>query len=467
MCVYYTDEEAVSDPTPHSTTSDSSTKTCCYYSCFGFAIFTNRLSPVLRDAWKQGTKKVVDASLPTLSTLSRYILFCTQALIVAACIILSIASTSFKDENMVRSVSLIACLVVNILERFVSWCGCCQSNGKTYNAFSDITRNLLTDVFLYPAVIASIMNALNTQSYNVVLSLFDDTIYANVSNSDRAVRDDAINFSMNALVLLLFVVMVHLLRLWHLGSIARSLVRGFRNNVSEARSSARVFIIAFFLHVLVQSIVQLLYLFLIGYRVHVESSDPSQPQILGVSVYLFAMMMCGELVPLISVFLFFIATQKWVEEFPIVFFLDHIPSQQLQQQQLLSVTAWNRIEYMFKSLHTFNMRCSGCLFGLIHPLASPLQIVIAMTFFALWVVFVCAYPISGIDSSSLDLSLSRASHGLVGTIGIAVVYGIVGLLSLLSNLLPLIYGFLGLTLLPFWGIFYTCAALSSVCNSKS
>ena len=456
------DEEMVIDPTPHCSDSDSCGKACCYSSCFGFAIFTNRLSPTLRDAWKSGVKYVTDTSLPVFSTQSRYILFSIQALITAACITLSFVSTPSKNENLVRSVSLIACLIVNILERVISWCGCCQSKRKTYNAFSDITRNLLTDIFLYPAVIASIMNALNTQSYNVVLSLWDDSIYSNISNSDDVIQDDAINISMNVLVLLLFIVMVHILRLGQLGKIVKSLVGKFKENVSGARSTARVFIVIFFVHVFIESIIQILYLFLIGFRIHAEMTDPSQPQVFGVSVYLFIMMVCGELVPLLGIFMYFITAQKWVEEFPIALLLDHTPS-----NRSLSGTVHDRVEYQFKELHTFNMKCSGCLFGLLHPLVSPFQILIMMAFFALWALFVCTYPISSIDSTYLDLSLSKASSSLFSTVGIAVVYGLLFLLSFLVNLLPLIYGFLSLAMLPFWGIFYTFIGCSALCNTKS
>ena len=340
------------DPSPDRSDSDSCGKACCYYSCFGFATFTNRLSPTLRDAWRSGVKNITEMSLPVFSTQVRYILFFIQAVVTLTCIITSFVTTSFKNENLVRSVSLVACFVVNILERIFS-CGCCHLKRKTYNAYSDITRNVLTDIFLYPAVVASIMNTLNTQSYNVVFSLWDSSIYANASNESKAVREDAVNFSMNALVLLLFIVMVHVVRLGQLGAIVKSLVGNFKEDVSGARSTSRAFIVIFFVHVLIQTIVQCLYLFLIGFRFHAELSNPSQPQILGISVYLFTMMVCGELVPLLGIFMYFIAAQKWAEEFPIALLLDNIRS-----ERSLSGTAHNRVEYQFKALHKFNTNVS-------------------------------------------------------------------------------------------------------------
>ena len=408
-------------------------------------------------------KQVINMSLPVISTQARYILFWLQVLVSITCIVLSVGFNPFDNNGLVRSASLVACLVVNVLERLVPWCGCCSSRKETYNALSDITRNLLTDIFLYPAVIASIVNTLDTHSYNVVLSLFDSSIYANSSNVNAAIKDDAINFSLNGLILLLFIVMVHFLRIWQLGFVMKSLLASFKNSLSEARSSARVFIVIFFLHVLVQSIVQMLYLFLIGYRVHAEKTDPSQPQILGVSAYLFIMMVCGGLVPLTGIFMYFITVQKWAEEFPIAFLLDHTPSSLSANQP----HTLHRIEHEFRSHHAFNTSCSGCLFGLIHPLVSPLQTLIAVIFFSFWVLFVFTYPISSVTSTGLDLFLSTSSHGLVGTVGVAVVYALIVLLSLLGNLLPIVYGFLGLVMLPFWAIFYTLVGLSSLCHTKS
>ena len=348
----------------------------------------------------------------------------------------------------------------------VSWCGCCGSKKDTYNAYSDITRNFLTDICLYPAVLASIMNALNTQSYNVVVSLWDESTY-NVSKADEVMRDDAINFSLNLLVVLLYVVMVHFLRLWQLGGIVRSVLREFKKNVSGARSTARAFIVVFFVHVLVQSIVQTLYLFLIGYRMQREVNDSYavEPQILGVSVYLFIMMVCGELVPLVGIFTYFITTQKWAEEFSIAFLLDHSSS---EQSDMPSEEERAQLERHFKSLHGFNMQCSGCLVGVVQPLVSPLQVAVEITFFALWALFVSTYLVRSLGSTSgLELSLVESSHGLYGFIGSVSVYGLVVLLSLFSNIIPLAHGLLGLALLPFWVILYIILGCSTLCKTKS
>lgn len=439
-----------------------SCSTCLYYSCFGFAIFTNRLSPALRGAWKSGTKLATDISLPVFSFKSRYFIFATQALITAACMILSFAATSFKNENLVRTVSLTACLIVNVLERVISWCGCCQSKQKTYNAFSDITRNILTDIFLYPAVVASIVSILNTKSYNTVLSIWDNSVYANVSNADDVKEEDAINISLNGTVLLLFIIMVHGLRIGQLGKIVASLLGKFKVDVSGAGSTARVFIIAFFVHVLIWSVVQLLYLLLIGFRIQTEMTDSSQPQVLGVSVHLMTMMICGELVPLLGIFMYFITAQKLVEEFPIALLLNHGSSTQSP-----SGAAYDRIKYQFKTHHTTNTKCSGCFFGLIHPLMSPFQVLIMMVFFILWLLFACTFPVSSTDSTYLDLSFGNTSPSQWNTVVMAVVYGLVVVLSFLVSLLPLVYGLLGLAMLPFWGLFYMFVACISLCNTKS
>lgn len=462
-CTQCTDEELTIIPASHCPELQScSCNTCLYYSCFGFTIFTDRLSPALRGAWKSGAKLATNITLPVFSLQSRYIIFATQALITAACMILSFASTPLKNENLVRTVSLTACLIVNVLERVISWCGCCQSKQKMYNSVSDITRNLLTDIFLYPAVVASIMNTLNTRSYNTVLSIWDDSVYANVSNADEVIEEDAINISLNATVLLLFIIMVHGLRLGQLGKVVASLLGKLKGDVSGARSTARVFIIGFFVHVLIWSVVQLLYLLLIGFRLQTEMTESSQPQVLGVSVHLITMMICGELVPLLGIFMYFITAQKWVEEFPIALHLNHAASTQSP-----SGAAYDRIKYQFKTLHTTNTKCSGCLFGLIHPFMSPFQLLITMVFFILWLLFVCTFPVSSTDSTYLDLSFGNTSSSLRNTVVMAVAYGLIVVLSLLVSLLPLVYGLLGLAMLPFWFFFYMFVACISFCSTKS
>ena len=408
-------------------------------------------------------QQAIKAALPTFSIGWSYFFLCTQLLIISACAILSFASTPLEGENIVRNAALVACLIVNVTERFVSWCNCCGSKKDNYNAFSDITRNLLTDITLYPAVLASIINTLKTRSYNVVLSLWDDSIYGNASRVNIVQRDDSINFSMNLLVVLLFVVMVHLLRLWQAVRIAKTLIGEFKKNVSGARSASRTFLIGFFVHTLLWSIVQILYFCLIGYRLHVEMGEQSHPQVLGVSVYLFIMMVAGGLVPIVGIFMYFIMTQKWVEEFPIAFYLDRVPSQHLLSLTLSS----DRVERQFKTLHETNVRCSGCLYGLIHPLVSPLQLILTTSFFAMWVLFAFSYPIVSLSATKVDLFLSDASHGLVGLIGTAIVYGAVVLLSFFGNILPLLYGFLGVAMFPFWLLFYTIVSCWSLCSKKS
>lgn len=463
-CIQCTDEELTIIPASphHSELQPGPCNACFYYSCFGFTIFTDHLSPTLRGAWNSGAKLITDISLPVFSFQSRYIIFATQALITAACMILSFAATPLKNENLVRTLSLIACLIVNVLERVISWCGCCQSKQKTYNAFSDITRNLLTDILLYPAVVASIVNTLNTKSYNTVLSIWNNSVYANVSNADDVMKEDAINISLNGAVLLLFILMVHGLRLGQLGKIVALLLDKLKEDVSGARSTARVFIIAFFVQVLIWSVVQLLYLVLIGFRVQTEMTESSQPQVLGISVYLFIMMICGELVPLLGIFMYFITAQKWAEEFPIAILLNHAPS-----TQSLSGAVYDRIKYQFKTLHTTNVKCSGCFFGLLHPLMSPFQLLITMVFFILWLLFVCTFPISTTDSAYFDLSFGNVSSSLLNTVVMAVAYGLVVVLSLIVSLLPLFYGLVGLGMLPFWGLFYTFIGCISLCNTKS
>lgn len=399
---------------------------------------------------------MTEMSLPVFSTRTRYILFCVQALITIACIVLSVFATSFKEENLVRLVSLAAVIVVNLLERLIYWCGCCKSIRKSYDAYSDITRNFLTEIFLYPAVVASIMNALKNRSYNVVVSLWDSGIYN--STSGTALRDDAINFSLNGLVLVLFIFAVHLLRLGQLGSIVRSLLSKCKENASGARRSSRVFIIGFFLHVLAETVVQFLFLFLIGSRIQTEMSTSSHPSVLGVSVYLLIMMICGMLVPFFGIFLYFLSMQKWLEEFPIVLLIDHTP-----HNRPLSDTTLERVEWQFKALHAFNTKCAGCVFGLIHPMMSPLQMLAGIAFTILWVLFVFSFPVLELDSTSVELSLGSSFSSTV-VVYMAVVYGFAVIFSFLVNLLPITYGFLGMAVLPFWIPFYLCVGCYSLCS---
>ena len=401
---------------------------------------------------------MTEMSLPVFSTKTRYALFSMQALITVACIVLSFFSTSFENENIVRLVSLAAVFVVNLLERLVYWFGCCDTIKESYDAYSDITRNFLTELFLYPAVIASIMNTLKMHSYNAVVSLWDPGIYKNTSNT--SLQDDAINLSLNGLVLVLFVFVVSFLRLVQLGSIARSLLSKCKERVSRARCSSQVFIVGFFLHVLAATIVQFLFLFLIGSRIQSEMSDIAHPTALGgVSVYLLIMMVCGELVPFVGTFLYFLSMQKWLEEFPIVLLLDHTPG-----SRTLSNTNLDQVEWKFKALHASNNRCTGCVFGFIHPLMSPVQMLINMAFSVLWILFVFSFPVRELSSSTVELSLAPSSSSSpTVVIYMTAVYGFSVLFSFLVNVLPITYGFLGVVVLPFWVPFYCCVACYSLC----
>lgn len=425
-----------------------SKKSCYYKTCFGFPVLTSHLSPTLMTAWSQGVSLIAEQSLPVFSRRVRLTLFALQQLMTLGILI---ALPFFSPGNWIQLGCLAACVITNTLERVI---GCVQSHRKSYDAVSDITRLFLTEICLYPAVITSFIDVLNSRSYHVVGVLWNSEENANAS--DTEIKNTAIDFSLNVAVVLLFILFVYVLKLVQVGIIVRSLTNSFKGKISGATFSAHAFIITFFVHVLAETVIHVLLLCLIVVLMLTDS--PPQDGLVPVTIsnYLITMIVCGELVTLLGSFLYFLSAQKWLEEFPIVLLIDHNPG------NWPSASASEQIETEFKALHAKNTRCSGCIAGLIHPLMSPFQMLLCMIYAAVWILFAVSFPLK--DVTSLEFSFgSLAAHTNIDTIVIMCVYGFVVLFSFFVNLLPIIFGLLGLALLPFWCVFYACAGCYKLC----
>ena len=131
--------------------------------------------------------------------------------------------------------------------------------------------------------------------------------------------------------------------------------------------------------------VQVLLIVFVGIYFH-EASFPQDPLENGATFdsglkWYFAIF--AEIIPLSGLLLYFMITQKLVEEFPFALLLDVSPSPDRRRNINMEV-----VVIQFKALHSKNMSKEGIFENALYPLTSPIQAMIHMIFLPLYSNFI-------------------------------------------------------------------------------
>ena len=379
------------------------------------------LPPTLRKAWKMGMKIV--STTATIGNIPRYLFLAVQSTLVIIALVLSFVATntnSVGDDvtNYVRVGALCVVILINFLERFIYWCTHGVTNiddDGTWNFYADIARTIVTEIVLYPALVFTLHGVTTTESYQ---KLFDNRV-----NSSNTEQDLSVGFALLTVIGFSFVLTAGVMRMYLLVFAVKSLLRARKCNRSNANLSIKTFLYGFCIYATAQCIIQILLILCVGIYFH----EVSLPQDMENGVefdlawkWVFAAL--AELVPLVALLLYFVTTQKLVEEFPIALLLDSSPSQDQTRNINMAV-----VTTQFKALHAKNMSRKGILENIFHPLASPVQGLIYIIFFPCCLQFVSNMLIIAFTRPHLSFQIVSVTAALLTAVFDfpAIVYGFV------------------------------------------
>ena len=330
------------------------------FNCF-MGLAAKPLPPTLRKAWAMGMKIV--AKTATIGSVPRYLFLAVQCTLVVIAIVTTITN-SFGDQvaSYVSVGSLCVILIINILERFFYWCSHVTRSDEDgmWNFCADIIRTIVTEVFLYFAFILTLHGVTTGESYQTFFSV----------NSSNFKEDLGVGFALLGVIGISFVLTAGVMRMYLIVSAVKSLLQSRKSNNSNADLSIKTFLCGFCVYATAQCVAQALLIVFVGHYFH-KASFPQDPLENGATFdsglkWYFAIL--AEALPLGGLFLYFITTQKLVEEFPIALLLDVSPPHDRRQNISMGV-----VIIQFKALHSKNTSKQGICENVLSPLTSPGQ----------------------------------------------------------------------------------------------
>ena len=318
-----------------------------------------------------------------------------------------------------------------------------RSSATSFKTCFGLTRSCFYDLFLYPTLILSIFQIIRTQSYLIFHG-----------QGDNFNNEDTWEFATFSVVASLYVMTVYIMRI---GAFS-SAVSGLLHNYTDTRGSRKIgafFLKGFLVQIVVQVAIQIMLLIMIGVRYQAERGG-------GYNVYgeestskfLNVMIAGGLLIPMLSLPMYFVSTQKQVEEFPISLFLN-TPSEQ-RAIRTTNPSDINTFKTEFARFHKYNTSVVGVLANVLQPLFSPVQVIPCAVYTLLLLSFFVCFSIThneNVDTGHME-TVNAFNVGLYSNIYSmprTVTEGtfVVALLATIAtNFLPMVYGMVGAVLLP-------------------
>ena len=320
---------------------------------------------VLR-AWKIGAKSIMATGV--ISNWARYIFLAVQSILLFGGILFSYF-VDF-DQNFYRYLRigvLGAALIVNFIERFSYWCVHALSNlddNGVWNFCADIVRLVLTEIFIYAALVTTVFTTSET---------YEEEFIDFPKNSTRYAEYEEYGNSMLAVMSLLYFLTACLMRNYTVFSITRSLLKARVAKTSNASSSQKCFLYGLCAHTIAQSLLQVLLLIFIGLVFHEKSDHLGDAGIPFIVVFI----ILAEVVPLLSLYLYFTFSLPCGKFFPLSMLID-LPPDRGRRDPLLNMQA---VSSWFQTAHDHSMTCKAILIDYLRPLMSPLQYFIHVLFF--------------------------------------------------------------------------------------
>ena len=321
--------------------------------------------------------------------------------------------------------------------------------------YFSLLRSCFYDLFLYPALVVSIFEIIRTHSY---------LIFHGEENKFN--DEDTWDFAAFSVIASVYVMMIYVLRFNVLSSAVNSLLLN-HTSISNSRATSVFFLRVFLFQVVTQVAIQIMFFIMISVRYQAERGGGEQfykrqedgdvyyaGDGEGISKFLKVMIAGGILIPMLAVPMFFVTAQKLVEEFPISLFLNS-PSEQRAIRNTNRTQA-DIFKTEFARFHNYNSSFVGGVTNLLQPLFSPVQIVLCALYTLLLLsFFVCfgvTHAVNG-DSGQVEtvnafkIGLYSNVYNMPRTVTEATfVVALMG--TIVTNILPMIYGMFGAVLLP-------------------
>ena len=320
--------------------------------------------------------------------------------------------------------------------------------------YASLLRSCFYDLFLYPLLVLSIFRTIRTQSY---------LIFHGEDNNFN--DDDTWDFATFTVVASLYVMMVYVLRFSALSSTANSLLLN-HTSVSGSRTFGVVFMRGLLIQIVLQVAIQIMFLMMISVRYQAErgggdyymrqeeDGDYAQEDNEGLSLFLKVMIVGGILIPMLALPMYFVSAQKLAEEFPISLFLNS-PSEQRAIRNTDRSQA-DTFKTEFARFHKYNASFMGGVANLLQPLFSPIQILLCTLYTLLLLsFFVCFGVIHAVNENTSKVETVNAfDAGLYSNIYnmprsvTEGTFAVCLITTIASNFLPMIYGMVGVVLMP-------------------
>ena len=326
-----------------------------------------------------------------------------------------------------------------------------------FKTYFGLFRSCFYDLFLYPILILSIFQIIRNQSYLI--------FHGQGRNFDN---EDTWEFAAFSVVASLYVMIVYIMRFAVFNSAVSKLLHN-HTNVSGSRKTGSLFLKGFLFHVVVQVAIQIMLLIMISVRYQAEMTgnifyrqenegdsesvyDMDDGE--SISQFLKVMIAGGILIPMLSLPMYFVSTQKLVEEFFVRLFLDSPPEQRAISS--ISHIDTNTLKNLFSRFHKYNMSFVGGLLNILQLLFSPVQVVLCAVYTLLLLsFFVCFSYMSAVNEETGLVEIVNAFNtGLysdVYSVPLSVTKGtfVVALLAtVVVNIVPMFCGLVGAVLLP-------------------
>ena len=424
----------------------------------GFPKTPQKFSPDLQKAWVHGAgvvRRVLSASI--LSN-SGYRWHGVQLLLTALALLFSMMPDHFFEFYRIQwlLLTVVILLVVDFaLSLFLNHPNrTSQPAAIRIRGFLTFARSFFYDLFLYPVLILSIFQIIQTQSY---------LIFGGKGNGFDS--EHTWKFATFSVIASLYITTVYIMRFGSFNSAIGSLLHN-HTNTSGARKNSRFFLKGFLLQIVIQIALQVMLLIMISVRYQAErgggnvymrqDNDDSVYEEEGdgntISQFLKGMIAGGLLIPILSLPMYFVSTQILVEEFNVSLFLNSPEQRALSSANRIDIQA---LKTEFSRFHKYNMSGVGGLLNILQPLFSPIQVILCALHTLLLLSFFLCFSLMHMENEGETVTVSAFKAGLYSDIYsmprsvIEATFAVALLLTIFANALPTFYGIVGAVLLPF------------------
>ena len=285
---------------------------------------------------------------------------------------------------------------------------CCGSNWrKSLSQWTELLRNLLSELLLYPLVVCDLFELIDSQTYKFQ------------SDSDK------VSFSYFIIGLFFLVASVYVVRTLIVFMTLRSLRKIPLDFTSTGNETVNV-ITRFLFHVLLQLIVHMLCIIAVAAKILQENGDRVTTGTVYVSPMLWVVLFTGWLIPLMGTFIYFPVNYFWIEQFSIAMYMNLVG---LLQETSFAEAVFTKkaseevkesCEQFFEEIKFVEVKRQikarekiGFLYRLLYPLRMPLFYFVTPVYSVILVAFITSLVFS-VDEVSGNVNFSLFTQGSAG-----------------------------------------------------